>query len=127
MLKPRIQRLAVATALRADGVGHRNNYRVGAVLLKGRKIVNAKTNTGKSHRILAAFTSFPLLHAETNCVVSHGFDNCDGLSIAVARVHKNGDLSMARPCPTCEKVLKEVGIKKVYYTTWNGKWECEKL
>jgi deoxycytidylate deaminase len=122
-----VKKLAVQTALLADGVGHRQNFRVGAVLLDGKRIVNAKTNTGKSHRILSAFTSFPLLHAETNCVISHGLDHCDGLDIVVARVHMDGNLSMARPCETCRQVLGLAGIKKAYYTTWTGKWECEQI
>ena len=127
MISKNIQRKAIATALLAKGVGPRNCYRLGAVLFKKKQVINAKTNTGKPAEILREFTSFPLLHAETNCVVSHGFDNCSGLDLAIARVHKNGDLSMARPCETCMKVIKKVGIRRIYWTNWEGDWQCEKV
>ncbi len=113
------------TALSAEGVGPRQCYRVGAVLFSGkRKFVNAKTNTGKSHPALKAFTNFPYLHAETNCVLSHGLDNCNRLSLCITRVRRDGQRTMARPCATCEAVIKHVGIQQVWYSNWNGEYEC---
>ena len=41
-------------------------------------------------------------------------------AIYVYRVHKNGTLAMSRPCPSCMQLIKDVGIKRVFYTTENG-------
>lgn len=44
---------------------------------------------------------------------------CDvGAIVYVARVRLlNGEFAMARPCKTCEKILRCRGIRKVFYTT----------
>ena len=40
--------------------------------------------------------------------------------IWVLRVLANGKLSMAKPCPACQRFLN---TKKIWYTNWEGKWE----
>ncbi len=47
--------------------------------------------------------------------------------IHVIRYLKNGTATMAKPCVHCQKFLKEHGIRKVYYTNWQGEWEVMKL
>ena len=38
----------------------------------------------------------------------------------VYREHKNGVKALARPCPACQKMIKDMGIKEVWFTTENG-------
>jgi tRNA(Arg) A34 adenosine deaminase TadA len=40
----------------------------------------------------------------------------DGSTIWVARVLKDGTVSMARPCPRCHKLMSARGIRTVFYT-----------
>jgi deoxycytidylate deaminase len=47
--------------------------------------------------------------------------------IHVIRFSKDGKVTMAKPCPYCQKFLRQYGVKKVYYTNWEGKWEVLKL
>ena len=116
------------TALKAKGQGLRHSYRVGAVLFNGKKrVVNAKTNTAKTHPALLPFTKYPFLHAESNCIISHGIDNCRGLCLVVSRVLRNGTIAMARPCLVCEALIKYVGISEVWYSNWEGRYECLKI
>lgn len=36
-------------------------------------------------------------------------------------VHRgNGKLLLSRPCPACERALRDIGIKKIYYTGYNS-------
>jgi hypothetical protein len=42
------------------------------------------------------------------------------VDIVVVRCKKNGEVSMARPCRSCLKVIKNVGVRFVFYTDWNG-------
>ena len=37
-------------------------------------------------------------------------------TVAVVRVLADGSWAMARPCKNCQKCLKRVGVKRVYYT-----------
>lgn len=40
----------------------------------------------------------------------------------VARVRKNGEWALARPCASCQVRLKSVGITKVTYTIDENEW-----
>jgi hypothetical protein len=43
--------------------------------------------------------------------------NIKKLDLLVIRVSKNGDICNARPCYNCLKLMKDIGIKKVFYST----------
>lgn len=49
-----------------------------------------------------------------------------GTTVYVARLNKQGDLRMARPCDTCWKKLKNAGVEYVFYSTDIG-WQKERL
>ena len=40
----------------------------------------------------------------------------------VARVRKNGEWAMARPCESCQKRLRTSGVKRVTYTIEPNEW-----
>ena len=42
------------------------------------------------------------------------------VKLYVYREHKNGVKALARPCPACQKMIKDMGIKEVWFTTENG-------
>ena len=106
------------------------HYKLGAVIVHKHRIVSsgyksltrchpiqAKLDTekygeacpGKRHAEIDAI--FPLLKNGSNY---------SGAVIYVARILKNGNIAMARPCSSCEKLIRQLGIKKMYYTTPNG-------
>lgn len=37
-------------------------------------------------------------------------------TVAVVRILANGSWAMARPCEGCQRCLKRIGVKKVYYS-----------
>jgi hypothetical protein len=45
----------------------------------------------------------------------------------VQRFHENGDMAVAKPCPTCQAMLKGFGVKIVRYTSEEGIKEYEIL
>ena len=113
--------VAYGVALSGQGVGPRYAFRHGAVLFdRSGKIVSAKYNSLKTHPKLARFTDYPYLHAESACIIGHGMDNCDGLSLLVLRVLKNDQVSLSKPCVICQRVIEDAGLKSVYYTDVNG-------
>jgi len=117
----RMRDAAYAVALSGQGVGPRYAFRHGAVLFdRSGKILSAKSNSLKTHPKLAKFTDYPYLHAESACIIGHGMDNCDGLSLLVLRVLKNNQVSLSKPCVICQRVIEDAGLKSVYYTDVNG-------
>lgn len=111
-------RRAVQAAKETEGI---KRYKLGAVLFDKRgRIINAKGNSRKTHPILLKYSPYPYLHAESNCIVSHGTDNCSGLNLLVCRVTPGAHLTMSYPCSACLALIREVGISKVYYSDWEG-------
>ena len=111
---------ARSVALASPGTGKRNSYKVGAILFKGKNIYAARHNELKTHPKLSKFSEFPFLHAESNCVISHGISHSHGLDLICTRVLADGSLTMSKPCPVCETFLDHAGIRKVFYTNWEG-------
>ena len=51
-----------------------------------------------------------------------------GCDMYIARVKKDTEeWAMSRPCKECWEVMHTLGIRKVYYTTAEGTWMCEKV
>ncbi len=46
--------------------------------------------------------------------------NVKKLDLIVLRITKEGNIGNARPCFNCLNMMKDIGIKKVYYTTGNN-------
>jgi|TARA_Y100000034_G_scaffold100459_1_gene123791 deoxycytidylate deaminase len=65
------------------------------------------------------------LHAEMALLKKSKEGDID--TIHVIRFKKNGNVTMAKPCLYCQKFLRQYGVKKVYYTNWNGEWDTLKL
>lgn len=56
------------------------------------------------------------VHAEIAALRSCGNTPVKGGTLYVARVGGTGEARMSKPCPRCQKALREAGIKKVVYT-----------
>lgn len=44
--------------------------------------------------------------------------------IAVVRVGQGGEWQLAKPCPSCQRCLKRVGVKRVYYSIAPNEYGC---
>lgn len=112
---------ARAVALSSDGVG-KSKFRVGSVLVRRRQgIIAARCNSYKTHPALLRFTEWPHLHAEAAVIMAAGFDVAENSTIYVARVRRNGELAMARPCEEiCIPLMRETGVRRAVFTTANG-------
>ena len=117
-MKKKFTTAAYAVAMTGNGVGtKRKLFRLGAVLVHKNIIVSVGMNRYKTHPLMAPRTEWPFLHAEQQAIVRAGVDNCEGLDLYVARVLKNNELALSKPCDVCAKLIKNVGIKNVYYST----------
>ena len=113
--------------------------RLGAVLVSHNIVVNASPNLEKTHPMQAHLNKLRgfdpmgsgernILHAEIATLLkSRDLDIEWNKSILfIARLKKNGDLGLARPCNACMGLIKQYGIKNIYYTTDNG-WCYERI
>jgi tRNA(Arg) A34 adenosine deaminase TadA len=63
--------------------------------------------------------AIPSHHAEARVL-----RKCDyGAILYVARVHKDKEtIAMAKPCKRCQALIRNYGVKKVYYTIGQNEW-----
>lgn len=103
-------------------------YRIGAVIFKGSRIISSGHNQIRSNSISKKYKIFEeSLHAEQDALLGIDWLKLKGCSICVVRLNYSGSLSMGKPCNMCYSALKFVGIKKIYYSNYNGEIVCEKM
>lgn len=94
------------------------NFKHGAILTKGGSVISVGINRRRTNPALLDQEDYRLssVHAEVAAIKgSHGAD-LKGAVIYVARVNNAGEQMMSKPCEECQKVLRDVGVKKVFYT-----------
>lgn len=98
--------------------------RMGAVLANRGGLLGVGYNRLKSHPLQAKFSGRPgaiYLHAEIDAVVSalrdFSMPEIEGSTLYVARVLKNGQPGLAKPCPGCQRAIMHFGIANVEWTT----------
>lgn len=47
-----------------------------------------------------------------------------GATVYVARIRRDGELAMARPCNDCERALRRSYVKRVYYSISKTEYGC---
>lgn len=91
-------------------------YRVGAVLVRGGRVLGGACNKYRNHPIIdfqnASF------HAEE--VILRRTRRPQGAVVYVARVDSQGRPLLARPCQRCQQALAAYGVARAYYTTATG-------
>jgi deoxycytidylate deaminase len=104
---------------------------IGAVIARKNHILSVGVNREKSHPLQKKFNAQRFvdnfdtcqhhLHAEMDALlkVKRGED-LSKVSVYVFRKNQNGQLAPSRPCPACLTYIKSVGIKDIFYTTYDG-------
>lgn len=67
-------------------------------------------------------------HSEINCLgkvhPKFSFNKCE---IVIISKKRDGEFRLARPCDVCMACIKDLGIKKIYYTNRNQTFSFEKV
>ena len=109
-------RAAIKAAKQSEFYAHR----VGAVIFKGSALISTGFNKHKTHPECLCFTQ----HAEFNALLRcKQRDDLHNLTMYVARLTRTDYISYSRPCSNCQIVIAEAGLKRVYYSDYNGKPE----
>lgn len=64
----------------------------------------------------------PKLHAEISCInqIKHLDIKFSKVKLYIYRIRKDQPFGLSRPCLSCMAVIKDLGIRDVYYTTNDG-------
>jgi len=94
------------------------NHRVGAAIYLGNRLISLGWNSNKTHP--SVDTNLKWHHAETAALVGLSRIDLARAIIYVTRIRKDGSKSIAKPCESCEGNLRNVGIRKIFYTDREG-------
>lgn len=59
------------------------------------------------------------IHAELSCLlplINRKDIDFGNVSLYIYREFKSGDLALAKPCASCEALIRSLGIRNIYYT-----------
>ena len=105
------------------------NHKLGAVMMLGNKVLAVGYNITKTHPIQKKYNiergydpdvkNNGQIHAEMMCLINTKYLDVDWsrVSLYIYREHKDHTTAIAKPCPACEKAIRERGINQVYFTT----------
>lgn len=118
----RIRNMAIDLANKSDYKDH--HIRIGAVIVKGRRIIAGGFNQNKTHTIIRnqidRYSLVDKIHAEMSAILKSRTDLV-GAKIYILRLcpdNKNGT-GLSRPCSLCMRLISGAGIKEIIYTTGN--------
>ena len=103
--------------------------KIGAIVVNKHRVVSSGCNSfTKRHRLQVKYNrerfdepSDGCVHAEMSALIPLvNKEDLSRASIYVYRQLKDGSLGMCRPCKACMALIKNLGIRKVYYTTYDG-------
>jgi len=105
----------------ARKLSYKSNYKphkLGAIIVKGNKIIGMGFNKNRTHR--RSNNKWKTLHAELDAILNAGREDLNGCDIYVYRETKTSQMALAKPCSFCFQLIKDVGIKNIYYSNSNG-------
>ena len=104
--------------------------KIGCCAVYKHKIISSGCNSMKTNPTQKRFNSYRFsvdtphtIHAELACLlplIGRKDINFGDLSLYIYRELKSGDLSLAKPCASCEALIKSLGIRNIYYTGNNS-------
>jgi deoxycytidylate deaminase len=107
---------ALRTAARAAGRSL-YKYRVGAVILRGTRVLSYGHNKVKTHP--ASTNPWRMVHAELDALYKLDKAQLEGATICVVRLSSAG-LASSKPCPHCREAIEEAGLGRVIYVDLDG-------
>lgn len=103
----------------------------GCVVVYRKQIISTGCNRVKTHPIQRQYNTYRFneitdrhcVHAEVDALSKIRHHNVDWsrVSVYVYREHRvTGALMMARPCESCMRFMRELGVRHIYYTGYDS-------
>nr|CAI9751369.1 deoxycytidinylate deaminase [uncultured phage]CAI9752254.1 deoxycytidinylate deaminase [uncultured phage] len=111
---------------------------LGCVVTYGKNVLSVASNSEKTHtlqRIYNRYRDFNpdevsnKLHSEVHALswlIGKDID-WSGVEIYVYREFRNGHPAISKPCPACANLIKDLGIKTMFYIDDKGQRVKEKV
>lgn len=108
---------------------HRSNAKVGCLVVCGHRIISSGFNSDKTNPLQKRYNKFRFseesphkLHAEVSALLPLLNKDVDFSKVKIFTYREKSDHSLgkSRPCKSCMALIKDLGIKNIYYTTDNG-------
>ena len=111
--------------------------KIGCAVIYRHKIISTGYNQCKTNPLQKKYNSYRFfedegrhcLHAEVDALlplVNRKDIDFSSVSLYTYREYKNGNLAPARCCKSCMALIKQLGIRDIYYTT-NGGFAYEEI
>ena len=123
----------------AKAMSELSNYKqhhLGCVAIYGHKIISSgynsnRTNPTQKKLNACRFTEETphTVHSEVSCLlplIGRRDIDFSRVQLYIWRNHADGTPGLARPCKSCMQLIKELGIRHVYYTN-NGGYSHEEI
>lgn len=104
--------------------------KIGAVAVYKHHIISSGYNSVKTAPIQKKYNIYRFaedanhaLHAEVMCLkplVGRKYIDFRYVDLYIYRAGCHGDLMLSRPCPSCLKLITELGIRNIYFTNYGG-------
>ena len=104
--------------------------KIGCCIVKKNKILAVGTNMVKSHPMQKRYNRFRSIasnclhhniHAELDAILKvTNKESLVGASIYLYRENRFGNLRICRPCAACMELIRDRGIKHIYFTDIDG-------
>lgn len=114
--------------------------RIGAVVVEGNRVISTGCNSNKTSPIQDKYNRYrhfddvtyyiPKVHAEIatlSPLINNSSINWSKTELYIYREHKDGKISCAKPCEACSALIRDLGIKRIYYTDWDGSFVKEEV
>lgn len=108
----------------------RTRVKIGCIVVQGHKIISSGYNSDKAHPLQQKYNKLRFqedtphkLHAETSALISlinNKEVDFSKLKVYTYREKTDKSLGKSRPCKSCMALMKELGIKHIYYTSDDG-------
>lgn len=105
-------------------------HHIGAVAVSKHKIISSGYNSNKTNPTQKRLNIHRFnvdtnhtIHAELSCLLPlinrRDIDFSD-VSLYIYREYKNGEPAISRPCASCMALIRQLGIRKLYYSGDNS-------
>lgn len=114
---------------RAVRVAQNSTYRWqhGSVVAKGNKVLGFAPNKLRNAPIVDQHNVSDHAERATLRELLKVREDLRGCTIYIARINKQNDTMMSRPCPDCMKAIINAGIKEIVYTNELGSYSVEQI
>lgn len=100
-----------------------DDYRHGALLVRGSNIIGLSANKNRhasfGNRFRARDCGHATHHAELGCILGIDRKKTMGTTMYVCRIGRGGEFRLSKPCSMCAAALRHVGVKRVFYSIDN--------